>query len=150
MDLIQSVTKKAESITDSKGLDLVDIELYRAGKRLVVRVFIGKRDGVSINDCSSVSRELGTVLDAENVIEDAYTLEVSSPGLDRPFKTLQDWKRNIGREVRVSCRMPAGEPNLFLGILESVDDTEVHLKVEDTVKHIPLNQVALARLEISV
>ena len=121
MDLIQNISHKAEKIAGDNGLDLVDVELFRAGRRRILRVYIGKAGGVSVEDCARVSRDLGVLLDAENVMEDdSYTLEVSSPGLDRPFKTLKDFRRNLGRFVRISTREPVEGRNVLVGKLEHV------------------------------
>ena len=85
------------------GVSLVEMDMFRAGKRRTVRLYIDKPEGVSIDDCSKVSRHLSDALDLDpEVIEGAYTLEVSSPGLDRPLKSVADLLRNKGRTLRVT------------------------------------------------
>src|SRR3954466_11367912 len=107
LDLTQDISHRAAKVAESHGLELVDVEIFRAGKRRVLRIYIGKREGVTVSDCAHVSRELGVLLDADNVMQDeAYVLEVSSPGLDRPFKSVQDYRRNVGRFVRATLREP--------------------------------------------
>jgi ribosome maturation factor RimP len=152
LDLIQNISRLAEKVAESIGLELVDVEIFRAGKRRVLRIYIGKRDGVTVDDCARVSRDLGTLLDAENVLEDeAYTLEVSSPGLDRPFKTIKDYRRNLGRFVRVSTREPVeglGGKKLVVGKLEDVGEASITLDADGTPRSIPLDLILQAKVDV--
>ena len=152
MDLIQDIGHKASKIAESHGLELVDVELFRAGKRRVLRIYIGKREGVTVEDCAHVSRELGTLLDAENVMQDEnYVLEVSSPGLDRPFKTLKDYRRNLGRFVRATLREPIeglGPKKLVVGKLEAVADDRITLDADGASRSIPLELIVQAKVDI--
>ncbi|HAO98990.1 MAG TPA: ribosome maturation factor RimP [Fibrobacteres bacterium] len=151
MDVLEKISALARGVAETHNVELVDIELFRAGRRRMVRLYIGKASGVGVEDCARVSRELSTLLDAEDVLEgEAYTLEVSSPGLDRPFKTLGDWRRNLGREVRVTCREPVDGKFQYQGRLETVDENTVQLDCGGRKQNIPLNQVALAKLEIKI
>ena len=104
---------KLESLIDAackaNGVTLVECDMFRAGKRKTLRLYIDKPEGVTIDDCSNVSRHLSDALDLDpEVIEGAYTLEVSSPGLDRPLKSVADFVRNKGRFFRVPRR--TGKP----------------------------------------
>ncbi len=149
MDLIQDITDKAGRIAEAMGLELVDVELFRAGKRRVLRIFVGKAGGVSVADCAKVSRDLSVLLDAENVMQDeAYVLEVSSPGLDRPFKTLQDYRRNVGRFVRVSTREPVEGKLVVVGKLEGVGDTSITVDADGQARSIPLDLIVQAKVDI--
>ena len=151
MDVLEKISAVASGIALSHGLELVDAELFRAGRRRILRVYVGKAAGVSVEDCARVSRELSTVLDAEDVLEgEAYVLEVSSPGLDRPFKTLADWRRNLGREVNVTCRAPVEGKLQHRGRLAVADENAVLLESGGREWRIPLGQVALAKLEIKI
>ena len=151
MDVLDKISALARGIVETHGLELVDAELFRAGRSRIVRLYIGKASGVSIEDCAKVSRELSTLLDADDVLSgEVYTLEVSSPGLDRPFKTLADWRRNVNREVKVTCREPVEGRFQHQGLLLSVDETAAELETKDRKLSIPLNQVALAKLEIKI
>ena len=161
MDVLDTITQLAQRVCESHGLDLVDVEIFRAGRRRMVRVYVGKAGGVTIENCTRVSREISAVVDAENWLgEDDYVLEVSSPGLDRPFKTLADWKRNIGRHVKVTCREKHEGKSLFAGKLVAADENEVTLEIAGkTPKEIkegpkqivlPLANVALAKIEIKL
>lgn len=151
MDLIQNISGMAEKVAGSHGLDLVDVELFRAGRRRILRVYIGKRGGVGVEDCAKVSRDLGVLLDAENVMEDdSYTLEVSSPGLDRPFKTLQDFRRNVGRFVRISTREPVEGKKLLVGKLEDADEASVKLDADGKPRSIPMDLIVQAKVDIRI
>ncbi len=141
----------AAKIAESIGLELVDVEIFRAGKRRVVRVYVGKRDGVTVADCAKVSRELGTLLDADNVLQDEnYILEVSSPGLDRPFKTIKDYRRNLGRFVRATLREPLeglGNKRLVVGKLSDVGETSITVD-DGTPRSIPLDLILQAKVDV--
>ncbi len=152
MDLVQEISGKAAKVAESHGLELVDVEIFRAGRRRVLRIYIGKKDGVNVDDCANASRELGTLLDADNVMQDeAYVLEVSSPGLDRPFKTLKDYRRNVGRFVRATLREPIeglGRKKLVVGKLEGVGEDSITLDADGTTRSIPLDLIVQAKVDV--
>jgi ribosome maturation factor RimP len=152
LDLIENITQLATKVAESSGLDLVDVEIFRAGKRRVLRIYIGKRDGVNVDDCAKVSRDLGTLLDADNVMQDEnYILEVSSPGLDRPFKTLKDYRRNLGRFVRVSTREPVagmGGKRLVVGTLADVGEASITVDADGKPRSIPLDLILQAKVDV--
>jgi ribosome maturation factor RimP len=151
MDVLDKISALARGTAETHGLELVDVELFRAGRQRMLRVYIGRAAGVSVEDCARVSRDLSTLLDADNVLDgDVYTLEVSSPGLDRPFKTAADWRRNLDREVRVTCREPVEGKFQHQGRLAALDETTARLESGGKEISIPLSQVALAKLEIKI
>jgi len=152
LDLTQDISHRAAKVAESHGLELVDVEIFRAGKRRVLRIYIGKREGVTVSDCAPVRRELGTLLDADNVMQDEnYVLEVSSPGLDRPFKTLKDYRRNVGRFVRATLREPIeglGSKKLVVGKLEDVGEDSITLDTDGTSRSIPLGLIVQAKVDV--
>jgi ribosome maturation factor RimP len=152
VDLIQETSRLAAKVAEANGLELVDVEIFRAGKRRVLRIYVGKRDGVSVADCAKVSRDLGTLLDADNVMQDeTYTLEVSSPGLDRPFKTIKDYRRNLGRYVRATLREPLeglGNKKLVVGKLADVGEASITVDTDGTPRSIPLDLILQAKLDV--
>jgi ribosome maturation factor RimP len=149
MDLIERISHLALGACQSQGADLVDVEVFRAGKRRVVRVYVGKSPSVSIEDCTQVSRRLSILLDAENVLEDErYTLEVSSPGIDRPFKSIRDWQRNVGRVVRITTQQPVQGKNIVTGKLLSADDKQAVIETQAGPLEVKYTQVSQARCEI--
>jgi ribosome maturation factor RimP len=121
---LEHVREVAERVTASSGLELVDIDFRGSGgKARMLRVFIDKPGGVTHGDCEAVSRELGTILDVEDAVPGgSYTLEVSSPGLDRKLIRPEDFERFVGARVKLTTREPV-EGNRFLeGRLESFRD----------------------------
>jgi len=151
VDIVDKVMKLAEGVCDSLGIDLVDVEIFRAGRRRVLRVYIGKAPAISVDDCANVSRGVSTLLDAENVMEDdTYTLEVSSPGIDRPFKSIKDWRRNLGRTVKVTTSTPIEGKFQFLGLLKSVDEAKAMLETPAGLRDLPMASIAQARCEVTI
>jgi ribosome maturation factor RimP len=125
------------------GVYLIEKDLFGAGKRKILRIFIDKDGGVNIEDCASVSRCLSEELDKEenlDLIEGAYTIEVSSPGLDRPLKTKKDFERNLGRKLRIQCN-----GKTIRGILKSVEDISITL---NTGTCIQMNEMLTAKVEL--
>ena len=151
MDVLEQITALAGRVAATHGLDLVDVELFRAGRRRMVRIYVGKAAGVSVDDCARVSREVSAVLDAENWLgDDSYVIEVSSPGLDRPFKTLADWTRNIGRDVKLTCREKVEGRIQHAGKLAAADDANVTLETAAGALNIPMDLVALAKIDVKL
>ena len=109
------------------GLELIDVICVGQGPRSVVRVLINKPGGVTITDCEQAHKALGPALDVADPFPHAYTLEVSSPGLDRPFKRLQDYQRAIGKEVSLKLRQPLEGQWKVRGRLMEVDEQAVVL-----------------------
>jgi ribosome maturation factor RimP len=142
-----------QPILKSLQLELVEIEYKRTGKEAVLRLFIDKDGGVMLDDCAEVSRELSLVLDVEDVIPCEYNLEVSSPGLDRPLKTVADYARFQGRLIKVKTYEPFADDagnkrKTFLGTLEGLRDGVVVMALkEGQTASIPLERVAKANLE---
>lgn len=149
MDLIENISQLATKVAESNGLDLVDVEIFRAGKRRVLRIYVGKRDGVNVDDCAKISRDLGTLLDADNVMQDEnYVLEVSSPGLDRPFKTLKDYRRNLGRFIRVSTSEAVEGKKLVVGKLADVGEASITVDSDGKARSIPLDLIVQAKVDV--
>ena len=107
----------AESVSRAAGLELVELEVKGSGRNQLVRITIDKPEGVTHADCERVSRDLSARLDAEDPIDNAYDLEVSSPGVERKLKKWQDWERFQGRRANVVLKQPVGELKHFDGII---------------------------------
>src|ERR1035437_8539874 len=105
-DTCAIVKKIVMPILDSMGLELVDIEFGRVGRDPLLRLYIDKNGGITLEQCAEVSRELSLILDVEDAISSNYTLEVSSPGLDRPLKKQSDYERFAGRLIKVRTYEP--------------------------------------------
>jgi ribosome maturation factor RimP len=140
-------------ILDSMGIELVDIEFGRVGRDAVLRLFIDKDGGITLDDCAVVSHELSLILDVEDVISCNYSLEVSSPGIDRPLKKPSDYERFSGRLIKVRTYEPlpddkGNKRKTFLGKLEGLVDGVVKITLaEGQTASIPLERVAKANLE---
>jgi ribosome maturation factor RimP len=126
---LEHVRQIAERVTASQGLELVDVEFRGGGKARMLRLFIDKPGGVTHEDCAFVSREFGTILDVENAIPGTYTLEVSSPGLDRKLVKPADFERFAGSRVRVSMREPLDGSRHFEGRLQGLREGLVVLEI---------------------
>src|SRR5207249_3095314 len=133
------------------GLELVHAEVAGPEGRPVVRVFIDKPGGVTHDDCSDVSTQLSTVLDVEDFIHSAYTLEVSSPGLERGLYKPADYERFAGRTARIKLRVPLNGQRNFRGRIAGIDNDSVILDDRTSGRvRIPLGDVAKANLEVDV
>lgn len=137
-------------MAEARGLELVDVELFRAGRREVLRVYLHKPGGVSLEDCSLASHHLSTLLDADESFQSPYTLELSSPGLDRPLRTPSDWRRRVGEWVRVHLNEDVDSRKQWIGKLVRSDDEAGYLALEDetTEIRIPYRAVQLARVDV--
>jgi ribosome maturation factor RimP len=113
------------------GLELADVVCVGQGPRSVLRVFIDKPEGVTLGDCERAHKALGPALDVADPFPHAYTLEVSSPGLDRPFKRIQDYHRAIGKRVTLRLKEPLAGQWRLVGTLTGVTDDSVTLEVDE-------------------
>lgn len=118
-------------IVEANHFELVDVEYVKEAGTWYLRIYIDKEGGININDCELVSRAFSDILDREDPIEDAYILEVSSPGLGRPLKKDKDFQRNLGEVLEVRTYKPINRQKEFLGILESWDKEQVTLRLEN-------------------
>jgi ribosome maturation factor RimP len=144
------VREIAEPIAQSLILELVDVEYRREARGWVLRLFIDKTGGVTLDDCTQVSHEVGRALDVEEVISTAYTLEVSSPGLDRPLRTERDFQKCRNQKVRVKTREPLENRRVFRGELIDVTQDRITVREDGRFFEIPLEMVSRANLEIDI
>ena len=138
-------------MTAGRGYELVDLEVKREPKGHRLRLFVDKEGGIGLDDLQSVSEEVSAILDAEDPVPTSYTLEVSSPGLDRPLKTEADYRRFLGRLARLSSYEPVEGRRHWTGRLTSFEDGVVGLTLEKeggTLCRIPLAKIAHGRLEV--
>lgn len=136
-------------ITEEYGFELVDVEYVKEGSTWYLRAYIDKPGGIDINDCEKVSRRLSDLLDEKDYIEDAYILEVSSPGLGRPLKKEKDFKRSLGEEVEIRTYRAIDRQKEFTGILKSYDKDTVTIEYEDgEPKTFERSEIALIRLAL--
>jgi ribosome maturation factor RimP len=153
VDVVERVTEIATGIIEPLGMGLVDVEYKREGRDMVLRLFIEKEGGISLDDCADVSREVSDILDVEDCIPEHYTLEVSSPGICRPLKKLADYQRFTGQLIKVKTfeLLPDDAGNkrkTFLGTLKGVEDGIISIDLkEGQHASVPLDKVAKANLE---
>src|SRR5947208_854838 len=114
------VRRLIQEVIEGQGYELVDLEFKGAGKSSILRIFIDKPSGISHTDCGLVSEQVGTVLDVEDLIPSSYTLEVSSPGLDRKLVKDSDYTRFDGKLARIQTRMPINQQKVFRGRLQGL------------------------------
>lgn len=138
------------SILSDRALELVDIEFHTSGKRWLLRVYIDKQRGVTIEDCEYVSRELSRILDVNDLIEHAYTLEVSSPGLTRALKKKEDFTRARGKKCRIIANRQVEGKLEFSGIIADVTDDEVVMQEKIGMFTIPICAIKKAHLEFDI
>jgi ribosome maturation factor RimP len=147
METVEQIREIIAPVLDEMGLEVVEIQLRSERGRMVLRIIIYKEEGISIDDCSRVSREAGYLLEVEDLIGRAYTLEVSSPGLDRPLKTKRDFERNIGKKITVLFE-EIEERYSVTGIVEKIAEDQLTLKDAKKVITIPLANIVKATLVI--
>jgi len=143
------VLKLAKQVAEEQGVELFDIELLGRGK-LLLRVMIDKEGGVTLDDCERFSRSFEAILDVEDPIPASYTLEVSSPGLDRPLREMKDFEKNIGKLARIITIEKIENQNLFVGRILNVSSDFLKLLVHGREIDIPYDKISKARLEVEI
>jgi ribosome maturation factor RimP len=147
----ERVQEIAERVAIDHGLELVHVEVAGPEGRPIVRIFIDKPEGVTHEDCSEVSLHVGTILDVEDFIHSAYTLEVSSPGLERGLYKRQDYERFAGHAARLKSRVAVNGQRNFRGRLLGVEGAEIVFEDKTNgVVRVPLEAVTKANLEVDV
>ena len=150
MEVIKNkVSRLAKQVAEEQEVELFDIKLSGRYK-LLLRVTIDKEGGVTLDDCARFSRNLEAILDVENPIPVSYTLEVSSPGLDRPLRELKDFKKNVGKLARIITVEKIEDQNLFIGRISMVNSKSLRLLVNDREIDIPFEKILRARLEVEL
>ena len=134
-------------LVEEHSFELVDVEFVKEGSSRYLRAYIDKPGGITIDDCEVISRALSDRLDEADFIEEAYILEVSSPGLGRPLKKEKDFIRSMGQEVEIRCDRPIEHEKEFRGILEAYDSKTITIKEdEETNRVLERDNIALIRL----
>jgi ribosome maturation factor RimP len=149
-EIVDKISNAVLPILRESSLDLVDVEFLPSGRRWLLRIFIDKEGGVSIGDCEWVSRELDRLLDAEDIIDHPYMLEVSSPGLTRPLKRRQDFERNRGKRCKIITREIIDGKNEFKGEIGETSEDSVAVNAEGILHQIPLATIKKANLEFEL
>jgi ribosome maturation factor RimP len=150
VNTLEQVRSVAARVASGRGFELVDVELKRAGGGQFVRLFVDKPGGIGLDELQSVSQEVSAILDAEDPITGRYTLEVSSPGLDRPLRTEADYRRFVGRRARLSSYEPIEGRRHWTGRIVACEQGVVTLDLEQegVGARIPFEKVSHGRLEV--
>jgi ribosome maturation factor RimP len=155
-DVVEQVRAIASRVASSYGLDIFDVQFRREGAGMVLRIRLdrpgtgaGGEESVSVGDCAVVSRDVSAILDVEDIVETAYILEVSSPGLDRPLRKADDYRRFSGRRAKLVMREAVDGQMFLKGRLGGVDASHVLIETDDGRQHrVPLGVITRANLEV--
>lgn len=147
-EIVDRVRAIVNPILSDEGMELVDIEYRRESKGWILRLTLDKEGGITLDDCSRVSQEVGRSLDVEDFIQHPYILEVSSPGLTRPLRTEKDFMKYRHRLVKVKTVDPIENRRQFKGKLLGVFENRIEIESEEGIFQIPLSNVAKANLEV--
>jgi ribosome maturation factor RimP len=129
--IVDKIRDFLESFLKTLGLELFDVQFRKEGHGWVLRIFIDSEAGVTLDRCSDVSRELGQYLEVEDLIQHAYILEVSSPGLERPLKSTEDFRRFNGKKAKVRLHDAVDGEKIFIGNIAKVDGDIIFVELED-------------------
>src|SRR3954452_4335893 len=146
----------ASRVAESYGLEIFDVQFRREARGMVLRVQIDRpgpaaraEESVSVEDCAEVSRDLSAVLDVEDIVPLAYTLEVSSPGLDRPLRHADDYRRFAGRRAKIVMREAVDGQKFVKGVLGGIDGGDVVVNTDAGRQHrVPIAIITRANLEV--
>jgi ribosome maturation factor RimP len=141
-------------LVEEEGLELVELNFLEGGSSSVLRIYVDKTGGVTLDECVNLNRKIGDYLETEDLISRRYLLEVSSPGLDRPLTSVGDFKRKIGETVKLILKEKVQGPTEVIGRIKNLKDDNLILEIEPqkfkpneaTEKIIPLNQIAWAKI----
>lgn len=140
-----------EPVIVGMGYDFWGLECQISANTAQVRIFIDQNEGITLNDCSRVSQQLSAVLDVEDPVEVPYTLEISSPGINRKLFTVEQMKCSVGSQVKVKTSWPIDERRNFRGVLQDVNDENITVVTEDAKNFvIPVEAIKTARLNVDL
>jgi ribosome maturation factor RimP len=135
-----------EPVVNALGCELWGLDYVAQGKKSVLRIYIEKEGGVLLEDCEQVSRQISATLDVEDPISSEYTLEVSSPGMDRPLFTLDQFNRYLGETVAIRLRVAFEGRRKFNGVLKGIEDDEIVLEVDNEEYLLPFELIDKANI----
>ncbi|HSF57842.1 MAG TPA: ribosome maturation factor RimP [Candidatus Binatia bacterium] len=146
---ITRVWELAAPLAQAEGMEIVDIEFRHEGRRggRVLRLYVDKEGGPNVDDLSRVSRQLSELLDVQDTIDGAYTLEVSSPGINRPLRKPEHYGRFVGKRIRIRTRDPIDGRRSFLGILDEVASHSICLVQDGKPYRIPFSMIEKSNYE---
>ena len=145
-EVADQIYQLIHGLVKDEGCELVYVQYLPEGLGSLVRIYIDKEGGVDLGDCQRVSRKAGVLLDVEDLIGHQYTLEVSSPGLERPLFSVGDFEKYVGNEIRLTTRTKVGNRRKFKGWLKGIRTEVIELECEGETFQIPLENVKKANL----
>ncbi len=148
--VVESVKELLEGMLIEEGLELVDIEYRSEGRGRVLRIYIDKEGGVTLGECTKISREVGYLLDVHDVVPGSYNLEVSSPGLTRALKKAKDFERFKGKKVKIKTKFQIDGKNVFRGKLLDFQKGIASLEAEGNIYSIPFGEIEKASLDFEI
>lgn len=134
------------SLIGAMGYEFVGSELLRQGRGALLRIYIDSEKGITLDDCTHVSRQVSAILDVEDPIQGEYTLEISSPGLDRPLFEIAHYQKMIGNRVRIRLHAPIENRRKFTGQIVRVEGTDIHLLVDTLDVVVPFSSIEKANV----
>ncbi len=144
---MQDLTALFEPVVESMGYELVGIEFHSSEHHGVVRIFIDHDNGITVDDCAKVSRQISAVIDVEDPIEMAFDLEVSSPGINRPLFKFSDFEKFSGLQAKIKLGVALNGRKNFSGVLKGVDENQlVIIDVDNEIYELPYQDIAKANL----
>ena len=146
--LLITIKGFAEPLLADMEMELVEIQFRREGHGWVLRLFIDREGGVTIDDCAAVSREISAYLEVEDLINHAYHLEVSSPGLERPLKKRDDFVRFAGKLAKIKLREPVAGQKMLIGTLRGIEKDAVVLALDGETIQVDMENISRARLTL--
>ncbi|MCI0454968.1 MAG: ribosome maturation factor RimP [Candidatus Dadabacteria bacterium] len=146
--VIDSVREILDPLLQEEDFELVDIEYRREGQGWILRIYIDKDGGVTVEDCARISRELGVLLDVNDIIPGKYNLEVSSPGLTRALKKVRDFEKFKGKLVKIKTKTDIQERRIFIGRLLDFVGNVASVEIDERIFFIPYDEIERANLEL--
>lgn len=145
----EKIRQLARSVVEGNGFELIEVETVGFGARTLVKIIVDRPGGILLEECASVSRELSQLLDDADLIPHRYTLEVSSPGLDRPLVTETDFRRRLGEVVRVCFLKADGRETESQGKLLDCKEKQISIEAETGIETVPLAAIKRAKVVIA-
>lgn len=142
----EMIQQMIESAIVDLGFQLWGVQIIASGKHTTLRIYIDKEDGISVDDCADVSHLVSGILDVEDPIQGRYTLEVSSPGLERDLFALEQYQLYVGHYIKLSLRVPFEGRRRFKGLLSAIENDEVVLQIDDEEYVLPFEMIEKANV----
>lgn len=140
-DIDPALRKRIDSLITSMGYEFVGIEWRQQDRHVVLRIYIDKPAGVTLDDCTKVSRQVGAMLDVDGSIQGRYVLELSSPGIDRPLFEIGQYRKQIGQRIKLNLRVAIQDRRNWVGVLLRVEEDQIDLLVEGVEIKIPFYNI---------